>query len=112
MGKNKYNEKIEITAPVITQVSLVTDPSANYCSSLAFTSLKRTKLTHLRHKASMSKNWAPCMYGPVRQFSGFMLDSDVGEEAEALQASLAGSIWSTIIEIADPTSVYTVVQYN
>ena len=51
----------------------------------------------------------------VRQFSGFVSDYDVGEEAAALKASLAGTIWSAAIEKTrgtHRTSVYTVAQYN
>ena len=55
------------------------------------------------------------MYAAVRQFSGFVVDSDVGVEAAALQASHVDTVWSAAIEKshgADHTSVYTVAEYN
>ncbi|KAJ6423611.1 hypothetical protein OIU84_024560 [Salix udensis] len=90
-GKNSYEEKIEMTAPVITEVSPSDGP---FCES-SFT------------------RWKPT-YVAVRQFKGFVTDSNVGEEAAALQASLADTIWAAAIEksLPDSTTVYAVAQYN
>ncbi|CAL0333701.1 unnamed protein product [Lupinus luteus] len=51
----------------------------------------------------------------VRQFSGFVNDSNVGEEAAALKASIAGTKWLAAVEKsrkAGQASIYTVAQYN
>lgn len=54
-------------------------------------------------------------YFAVRQFSGFVTDYNVGEEAAALEASLADTVWSVAIKKSreDETAWgYTVAQYN
>ena len=57
-------------------------------------------------------------YVAVRQFSGFVSDYNVGEEAAALSASLEGTAWANAIEKSKEDggvgadSAYTVAQYN
>ncbi|KAL0904473.1 hypothetical protein M5K25_026594 [Dendrobium thyrsiflorum] len=51
----------------------------------------------------------------LRQFTGFVSDTDVGVEAAALYSSIAGSRWASAIDKsrkAYSTSPYTVAQYN
>ncbi|KAI9083109.1 hypothetical protein K1719_034842 [Acacia pycnantha] len=51
----------------------------------------------------------------TRKFDGLVKDSNVGEEAASLNASIAGTMWASAIEKshrAGNASVYTVAQYN
>ncbi|KAA8524070.1 hypothetical protein F0562_010499 [Nyssa sinensis] len=113
-GKNSYEEQIEMTAPVITQVSPSDGP---FCASSFVVSFYVPKVNQANPppaKGLHAQKWEP-IYAAVRQFSGFVSDSDVGEEAAALQASLEGSVWAAAIDkshTSDPTTVYTVAQYN
>uniref|UniRef100_A0A5B7CCI3 Putative heme-binding protein 2-like n=1 Tax=Davidia involucrata TaxID=16924 RepID=A0A5B7CCI3_DAVIN len=113
-GKNSYEEQIEMTAPVITQVSPSDGP---FCASSFVVSFYVPKVNQANPppaKGLHAQKWGP-IYVAVRQFSGFVSDSDVGEEAAALNASLEGSVWAAAIDkshAADPTTVYTVAQYN
>ncbi|KAL6975549.1 hypothetical protein U1Q18_024343 [Sarracenia purpurea var. burkii] len=113
-GKNNYEEKIEMTAPVITQVSPSDGP---FCASsfvVSFYVPKANQANPPPAKGLHLQRWeAP--YAAVRQFSGFVTDSDVGEEAAALVESLAGTIWSAAIDkshSSETTKEYIVAQYN
>ncbi|KAK9266477.1 hypothetical protein L1049_021389 [Liquidambar formosana] len=113
-GKNTYEEQIEMTAPVISQVSASDGPFCKSSFVVSFYVPKENQANPPPAKGLHAQKWES-VYAAVRQFSGFVSDPDVGEEAAALHASLAGSVWSAAIEkssAADPTSVYTVAQYN
>ncbi|CAI9757159.1 unnamed protein product [Fraxinus pennsylvanica] len=91
-GNNSDKLKIEMTAPVITEVKPSDGP---FCAS-SFT------------------KWGPT-YVAVRQFGGFVDDDEVGEEAAALYASVAGTIWSDAIDKSysgGNATEYIVAQYN
>ncbi|KAK6935072.1 SOUL hem-binding protein [Dillenia turbinata] len=113
-GKNKDEKKIEMTAPVITQVIPSDGP---FCKSSFVVSFYVPKFyqpnpppAHGLH----AQKWEP-VYTAVRQFDGFVSDDDTGKEAAALYASLAGSRWADAIDktsSSDPTSSYIVAQYN
>ncbi|XP_010540130.1 PREDICTED: heme-binding protein 2 [Tarenaya hassleriana] len=116
-GKNKYHQKIEMTAPVISQVSPSDGP---FCESSFTVSFYVPKLNQPDPAPADNlhvQTWDPT-YVAVRQFSGFVSDYSVGEEAAKLQASLEGTVWGKAIEKskADETassgSAYTVAQYN
>lgn len=115
-GNNKYKKKIEMTAPVITQVSPSDGP---FCASsfvVSFYIPKENQANPPPAKGLHIKRWNT-KYAAVRQFSGFISsDTEVGEQAAELHASLADSKWSSIVDKsreADPTkSTYTVAQYN
>ena len=47
----------------------------------------------------------------VRQFSGFVSDESVGQEAAALYDSLQGTEWAAAVDRSGTTE-YTVAQYN
>eukprot|EP00262_Sarcandra_glabra_P000295 TRINITY_DN1034_c0_g1_i1.p1 TRINITY_DN1034_c0_g1~~TRINITY_DN1034_c0_g1_i1.p1 ORF type:complete len:232 (+),score=16.75 TRINITY_DN1034_c0_g1_i1:113-808(+) len=113
-GRNEYEEKIEMTAPVITQVYPSDGP---FCASSFVVSfyvpLKNQIDTPPAKDLHVQK--FGLKYAAVRQFSGFVSDLDVGQEAAALYASLNGSIWSSMIndeQISNTSSAYTVAQYN
>ncbi len=107
-GENEYEEQIEMTAPVITQVSPSDGP---FCESSFVVSFYVPKINQANPPPAEGlhvQKWGP-KYVAVRQFSGFVSDYEVGEEAAALGASLAGSIWSAA---NDNNTAYTVAQYN
>ncbi|CAA6665258.1 unnamed protein product [Spirodela intermedia] len=93
-GKNEYGEKIEMTAPVITEVAPSDGP---ICASSFVVSFYVPK-----------KNQAnpPPAAGLLR---GLRLRRGRREEAATLYESLAGSEWAAA---ADPAAAYIVAQYN
>ncbi|CAM8877109.1 unnamed protein product [Rhodiola kirilowii] len=114
-GKNSYNQKIEMTAPVIVQLKPSDGP---FCASsfvVSFYVPKKNQPDPPPAKGLHVQKWLPT-YVAVRQFGGFVKDSDVGVEAAALKASLEGSVWSKAIEKSRSkeanTTEYTVAQYN
>ncbi|XP_059661368.1 uncharacterized protein LOC132307579 [Cornus florida] len=113
-GKNYDTKQIEMTAPVITQVSPSDGPFCASSFAVSFYVPKVNQPNPPLAKGLLAQKWGTT-YAAVRQFNGFVKDSDVGEEAAALEASLEGSTWSAAIEksrAADPTTIYTVAQYN
>lgn len=113
-GKNEYKQKIEMTAPVITQVYPSDGP---FCTSSFVVSFYLPSINQADPPPAQNlhvQKWV-LKYAAVRQFNGFVSDSDLGKEAAALHASLIASGWSAAVDkgrAADPTSVYTVAQYN
>ncbi|KAK6947496.1 SOUL hem-binding protein [Dillenia turbinata] len=113
-GKNKDEKKIEMTAPVITQVTPSDGP---FCKSSFVVSFYVPKLYQPNPPPANglhAQKWEP-VYTAARQFDGFVSDDEIGQEAAALYASLAGSRWADAINktgSSDPTSSYIVAQYN
>ncbi|KAK4794283.1 hypothetical protein SAY86_012277 [Trapa natans] len=116
-GKNAAGRKIEMTAPVISEVYPSDGP---FCASSFVVSFYVPKVNQPNPppaKGLQAQFWKP-IYVAIRQFGGFVSDSSVGMEAAALKASLSGSAWAAVIEKShkgrkgDGASVYTVAQYN
>lgn len=114
-GKNEYNKKIEMTAPVITQISPSDGPFCESSFTVSFYVPKENQANPPPAKGLHVQEW-DSTYVAVRQFGGFVSDAEIGEEAAALQASLYGSKWAAAIEksrVDDAgASSYTVAQYN
>ncbi|KAH9609510.1 hypothetical protein KSS87_006027 [Heliosperma pusillum] len=114
-GKNEYNKKIEMTGPVMTQVSPSDGPLCESSFVVSFYVPKDNQADPPPAQGLHVQKWETT-YIAVRQFGGFASDYGVGEEAAALQASLVGSKWAPAIEKTrtdDPTSSsYIVAQYN
>ncbi|GMH05546.1 hypothetical protein Nepgr_007386 [Nepenthes gracilis] len=111
-GKNEYKKKIEMTAPVLTKVVPSDGPFCESSFVVSFYVPKVDQADPPPAKGLHAEKWNH-KYTAVRQFGGFVSDSDVAEEAAALQASLAGTDWyATIKKNQNSTSVYTVAQYN
>ncbi|XP_052206440.1 uncharacterized protein LOC127810892 [Diospyros lotus] len=113
-GKNSYKEEIEMTAPVITEVSPSDGPLCESTFVVSFYVPKVNQADPPPAKGLHVQRWGP-VYVAVRQFGGHVMDSDVGEEAAALYASLSGTVWSDAIEKSHGSEVsthYTVAQYN
>ncbi|KAI4388233.1 hypothetical protein MLD38_000580 [Melastoma candidum] len=113
-GKNDYSAKIEMTAPVITQVSPSDGPFCTSSFLVSFYVPKENQADPPPAKGLHLQRWNTT-YVAVRQFSGFVQDSDVGQQAAALESSLSGTIWAKAIRkthATDTTLIYTVAQYN
>lgn len=116
-GKNDYNKTIEMTAPVITEVVPSDGPFCKSSFTVSFFVPEANQADPPPAEGLQAQKWN-LTYAAVRQFSGFVTDSNVGEEAAALQASISGTKWASAIEKSHgnnstySTSVYTVAQYN
>ncbi|KAK6230873.1 hypothetical protein QUC31_002391 [Theobroma cacao] len=113
-GKNKYEQQVEMTAPVLTEVLPSDGPFCESSFTVSFYVPKVNQANPPPAEGLHVQRWKST-YVAVRQFSGFVTDYNVAEEAAALQASLEGTAWSAAIEKtlkANATSVYTVAQYN
>ncbi|KAJ6751918.1 hypothetical protein OIU85_002344 [Salix viminalis] len=97
-GKNSYEEKIEMTAPVITEVSPSDGPFCESSFTVSFYVPKENQANPPPAKGLHVQRWKPTYVA----------------EAAALQASLADTIWAAAIEksLPDSTTVYAVAQYN
>lgn len=103
-----------MTAPVITQVYPSDGPFCESSFVVSFYVPKENQANPPPAEGLHVQSWKTS-YVAVRQFSGFVTDYNVGEEAAALQASIEGTVWSAAIENSrgvDQTSIYTVAQYN
>ncbi|GFP98869.1 heme-binding protein 2 [Phtheirospermum japonicum] len=113
-GKNDDSQKIEMTAPVITEVKPSDGP---FCASsfvVSFYVPKENQATAPSANGLRLQKWG-LTYVAVRQFSGFARDDNIGEQSAALYASIAGTVWSGVIEKGhkgDATTEYIVAQYN
>ncbi|KAF8663333.1 hypothetical protein HU200_055946 [Digitaria exilis] len=114
-GKNAYNETIEMTAPVLTEVSPSDGP---FCASsfvVSFYVPAKNQPDPPPADGLPVRRWAGDRYAAVRRFGGFVSDADVGEQAARLDASLQGTRWAAAVNEgrsgSQPTS-YTVAQYN
>ncbi|KAL3821327.1 hypothetical protein ACJIZ3_007232 [Penstemon smallii] len=92
-GNNDNQQKIEMTGPVITEVKHSDGPSSFVVS---FYVPKKNQDTAPLAEGLHLQKWG-LTYVAVRQFSGFVRDTDVGEEVAALYASVAGTVWSEAI---------------
>lgn len=116
-GKNSYEKQIEMTAPVITEVSPSDGPFCTSSFVVSFYVPKENQANPPPAEGLHAQRWNP-IYVAARQFGGFVADSDVAVEAAALEASLSGTTWANAIqkshekERSTSASVYTVAQYN
>ncbi|KAG5050581.1 hypothetical protein JHK87_002779 [Glycine soja] len=114
-GKNNYKQKIEMTAPVISEVLPSDGPFCESSFVVSFYVPKENQANPPPAKGLQVQRWKT-VFVAVRQFGGFVKDSSVGEEAAALKASIAGTKWADAVEKsqkrAGHASVYTVAQYN
>ncbi|XP_006856039.2 heme-binding protein 2 [Amborella trichopoda] len=114
-GKNKYGTKIEMTAPVMTEVFPSSGP---FCASefvVSFYVPGANQADPPPAQGLQAQKWVK-KFAAVRQFGGFVSDYNIGQEASKLHASLLGSKWSTAIAKSkshdDKPDVFTVAQYN
>ncbi|PIN09351.1 hypothetical protein CDL12_18063 [Handroanthus impetiginosus] len=113
-GKNDNHQKMEMTAPVITEVKPSDGP---FCASsfvVSFYIPKANQATAPSAEGLHLQKWG-VTYVAVRQFSGFVMDDDVGKEVSALYESIAGTVWSDAIDKShadEAATQYIVAQYN
>lgn len=103
-----------MTAPVITEVKPSDGP---FCASsfvVSFYVPKENQPNPPSAKDLHHQKWG-VTYIAVRQFGGFIADEDLGEEAAALYASVAGTVWGNAIDkshAGEGATDYIVAQYN
>ncbi|KAJ1697377.1 hypothetical protein LUZ63_005889 [Rhynchospora breviuscula] len=103
-----------MTGPVITQISSNDGPLCASSFVVSFYVPKKNQADPPSADGLHLQKWGPT-YDAVRQFSGFVSDDSLGEEAFALYSSLQGSNWASTMDQgrkAYPTPAYTVTQYN
>lgn len=113
-GQNDYNQQIEMTAPVLTEIAPSDGPFCESSFLVSFYVPKKNQADPPPAKGITTQKWGPT-YVAVRQFGGFVTDLGIGVEAAALSASLSGTVWSDAIKkshAGEITTVYTVAQYN
>ncbi|KVH93117.1 heme-binding protein 2 [Cynara cardunculus var. scolymus] len=113
-GQNNYNQQIEMTAPVLTEIAPSDGPFCESSFLVSFYVPKKNQADPPPAEGITIQKWRPT-YVAVRQFGGFVKDSDIGVEAAALSTSLSGTVWSDAIKKShsgEITTGYTVAQYN
>ncbi|KAL2331213.1 hypothetical protein Fmac_018794 [Flemingia macrophylla] len=113
-GKNTCKQKIEMTAPVITEVSPSDGPFCKSSFVVSFFVPTENQANPPSAEGLHVQRWNN-VYVAARQFGGYVNDTNVGVEAAALRDSIAGTDWSSAIDKshkAGHASVYTVAQYN
>ncbi|KAL0702143.1 hypothetical protein Bca4012_058265 [Brassica carinata] len=116
-GNNDCHQKIEMTAPVIVQVSPSDGLLCESNFTLSFYVPKQNQPDPAPAKNLHVQRW-DTRYVAVKQFCGYVLDDSVGEEAAELKESLKGTVWGKAIAKSretgslGSTSAYTVAQYN
>lgn len=116
-GNNDYQQKIEMTAPVIVQVSPSDGPLCESSFTVSFYVPKQNQPDPAPAKNLHVQRW-DTRYVAVKQLGGYVSDDTVGEEAAELETSLKGTVWGKAIDKSrekggvGSTSAYTVAQYN
>ncbi|XP_031495353.1 uncharacterized protein LOC116260947 [Nymphaea colorata] len=102
-GNNQDNARIEMTAPVLVDVS----PSSYVVSFYVPQKFQaRPPLSAEAHAV----RWPGSRYAAVRRFGGFMNDANIAVEADALKKGLQGTRWAFVAPGSPAT--YTVAGYN
>ncbi|KAL5731915.1 hypothetical protein ACHQM5_004596 [Ranunculus cassubicifolius] len=110
-GKNKYNEKIEMTAPVLTQIAPSDGPFCESTFTVSFYVPQVNQANPPPAEGLHVQKWGTTFVA-VRQFGGFVKDSDIGEEAAALHDSLVASKWSDVVEKGEATVLPTQIEFD
>ncbi|KAH7682276.1 SOUL hem-binding protein [Dioscorea alata] len=107
-GKNEYGETIEMTGPVMSQISPSDGPFCKSSFVVSFSVPKKNQANPPPAEGLHVQKWQS-KFLAVRQFGGFVSDDTIGQQADALFSSLTGSNWASAI---DPSGAYAVAQYN
>ncbi|XP_027343038.1 heme-binding protein 2-like [Abrus precatorius] len=102
-GNNSRKEQIEMTAPVITEVA-----TGNVSAFIVSFYLPKANQENPPSAEGLRGVRLKSVYAAIRQFGGFVTDSNVEKEVAALSASLSGTKWSSAIQKGG----YAVGQYN
>ncbi|CAN6481510.1 unnamed protein product [Victoria cruziana] len=106
-GNNQDNAKIEMTAPVLVDVS----PSSYVVS---FYVPQKFQASPPSSAEVHAVRWPGSRYAAVRRFGGFMNDVNIATEADALTKSLQGTPWAFAApaDAGRSPATYTVAGYN
>ncbi|XP_027356817.1 heme-binding protein 2-like [Abrus precatorius] len=102
-GNNSRKEQIEMTAPVITEVA-----TGNVSAFSVSFYLPKANQENPPSAEGLRVVRLKSVYAAIRQFGGFVTDSNVEKEVAALSASLSGTKWSSAIQKGG----YALGQYN
>ncbi|RWR86930.1 heme-binding protein 2-like protein [Cinnamomum micranthum f. kanehirae] len=109
-GKNHQGTKIEMTAPVLIDISPSTGPFCNSSFIVYFYMPRKYQKEPPLSDQVHQERWPQHRYAAIRRFGGFMNDSNIPMEASALKKSLKGTAWES--KVASRRSTYTVAGYN
>ncbi|GAB2235722.1 hypothetical protein Droror1_Dr00026161 [Drosera rotundifolia] len=105
-------QKIEMTAPVLTQVSPTNGSLFKSEYTVNFYLPKANQANPPTSTAVHPQKWTKT-YAAVRPFSGFVMDNTAKDQVAALQASIKGSQWESAIQKSHGGNFnYAVAQYN
>ncbi|XP_047072939.1 uncharacterized protein LOC124682263 [Lolium rigidum] len=88
---------IEMTASVLTKVAPSDGP---FCASsfvVSFYVPAKNQADPPAADGLTVQRWAGARYAAVRRFGGFVADSDIGQQAALLDASLQGTKWAASV---------------
>ncbi|XP_020231155.1 heme-binding protein 2 [Cajanus cajan] len=103
-GNNSQKKEIKMTSPVATEVSNGSGGKSSYVVSFY---VPKVNQGNIPTADGLSVQRWKTKYAVVKQFGGFVRESVVADQVNALKASIAGTKWSTKL----PKS-FTVAQYN
>lgn len=115
-GANLNNTRVEMTTPVLTGIVPSAGPFCSSAFSIRFyvpSKFQDNPPLPLLDSDLTVENWdEKCI--AVRPFSGFAKDSNVAQEAAALEASLQKTKWANVTdnEPKDGEDAYTIAQYS
>ncbi|KAG5020218.1 heme-binding protein 2-like [Glycine soja] len=102
-GNNNYKKEMNMTTPVISEVSI---NGGNSSIVVSFYVPKVNQADPPLANGLYVQRWKTIDVA-VRQFGGFVKDSNIGLQVSALNDSLTGTTWSAIVK-----NKYIVAQYN
>lgn len=126
-GQNMEQAKVPMTAPVLTGIFPSRGPfcESSFVVSFYVPEKFQEKPPEAEKSLALKARKWDIVYAAVRRFGGYVTDSNIGEEAAKLQASLIDTPWADAIsksqqriaeghhgrEGKDP-SLFSVAQYN
>ncbi|XP_004511094.2 uncharacterized protein [Cicer arietinum] len=110
-GNNDNKQKIEMAGPVLSEVIPSDGSFFKYSYIVSFYVPKKNQANPPPAKGLQVQRWKN-VYAAVRQFSGFVNDKNVAEQAAALKDSINGTKWLSAIEKSHKASNFSVAQYN
>ncbi|XP_004511064.1 uncharacterized protein [Cicer arietinum] len=110
-GNNDYKQKIEMTAPVLSEVLPSDGPFIKSSFIVSFNIPKKNQANPPPAKGLQVQKWKN-VYAAVRQFGGYVNDKNVVEQAAALKDSINDTKWLSAIQKSHKASNFSVAQYN
>lgn len=115
-GKNDYGVKIEMTAPVISEVYPSSGPVCASSFVVSFYLPEENQKDPPPAEDLHLQTWG-VTYVAVRQFGGFVEDYDIGVQAAKLDATIQNTRWASVVGKGragggKDAASYIVAQYN